>query len=95
MTELVKRIMKLRIVLIGFVLSFICTNVVIGLPKGNREKKEVGEFKERGNLPNFFSKVRTGDSIKVAYLRGSITTQNECRILNRFIDLSNHNLEIT
>ncbi|MDX9881029.1 MAG: SGNH/GDSL hydrolase family protein [Prolixibacteraceae bacterium] len=38
------------------------------------------EFYERGGLPNFFEKAMHGDSIKVAYLGGSITAQNGWRV---------------
>ncbi len=37
--------------------------------------KALREFRARGGLPNFFTKIRHGDSIKVAYLGGSITAQ--------------------
>ena len=74
--------MKLRIVLIGLALYFAHTNAAIGLTKASQDKTVVREFNERGGLPNFFSKVGKGDSIKVAYLGGSITAQNGWRILS-------------
>ncbi|AUP81268.1 SGNH/GDSL hydrolase family protein [Flavivirga eckloniae] len=39
------------------------------------------EFRERNGLPNFFSKVKTGKDVTVAYLGGSITNQNGWRPL--------------
>lgn len=38
------------------------------------------ELKERGGLNNFFVKTIRGDSLKVAYLGGSITAQNGWRV---------------
>ncbi len=40
------------------------------------------EFRGRGGLPNFFSKISRGDSIKIAYLGGSITAQEGWRVLS-------------
>jgi hypothetical protein len=48
----------------------------------DRFEKQVMEFKARGGLPNFFSKVSQGDSIRVAYLGGSITAQEGWRVLS-------------
>lgn len=46
-----------------------------------RDKNEgVNEFTFRGGLPNFFEKALQGDSIKVAYLGGSITAQDGWRV---------------
>ncbi len=45
-------------------------------------KKEVMEFQARGGLPNFFAKIARGDSLKVAYLGGSITAQDGWRLLS-------------
>jgi hypothetical protein len=42
--------------------------------------ESVQELKARGGLPNFFSKIAKGDSIKVAYLGGSITAQDGWRV---------------
>ncbi|MBX2925692.1 MAG: SGNH/GDSL hydrolase family protein [Chitinophagaceae bacterium] len=38
------------------------------------------EFNARGGLPNFFRKAGRGDSVKVAYLGGSITAQEGWRV---------------
>lgn len=46
----------------------------------NNSFQKGNEFKIRNGLPNFFSKAIKGDSIKVAYLGGSITAQNGWRI---------------
>jgi hypothetical protein len=44
--------------------------------------KEVMEFKARGGLPSFLAKVSHGDSVKVAYLGGSITEQEGWRVFS-------------
>ena len=54
--------------------------MVFGKQKINSYKNESQELKIRENLPNFFSKAMNGDSIKVAYLGGSITAQNGWRV---------------
>ncbi len=38
------------------------------------------EFSARGGLPNFFAKAERGDTVKVAYLGGSITAQPGYRV---------------
>jgi hypothetical protein len=48
----------------------------------NPVKDEVVEFKIRAGLPNFNSKASKGDSVRVAYLGGSITVQNGWRVLS-------------
>ena len=48
----------------------------------NQENAGVVEFKARGGLPNFFCKALHGDSIRVAYLGGSITEQEGWRVLS-------------
>ena len=55
----------------------------------NPDKKAVQELVARKGLPNFFEKAQRGDSIKVAYLGGSITAQNGWRVysLNWFREL--------
>ncbi|WP_185955194.1 SGNH/GDSL hydrolase family protein [Solitalea koreensis] len=47
------------------------------------ENKECKEFSVRNGLPNFFSKAMLGDSVKVAYLGGSITKQEGWRVYSR------------
>ncbi len=55
-------------------ISFIfCQNEVLG-------KDKIFEFEKRGGLPNFLTKVNHSDSIKVAYLGGSITQQPGWRV---------------
>lgn len=44
--------------------------------------KTVQEFVKRGGLDNFYRKIKQGDSVKVAYLGGSITAQPGWRILS-------------
>jgi len=50
--------------------------------RNDRFEKQVMEFKARGDLPNFFSKASQGDSIRVAYLGGSITAQEGWRVIS-------------
>jgi len=49
-------------------------------PQNGFVKEGIQELKARGGLPNFFSKIAKGDSIKVAYLGGSITAQDGWRV---------------
>ena len=51
-----------------------------GAPTNNDETKSVQELKVRKGLPTFFAKALNGDSIKVAYLGGSITAQEGWRV---------------
>jgi len=44
------------------------------------EKGESKELKARNGLPNFFLKATRGDTLKVAYLGGSITAQDGWRV---------------
>ena len=53
---------------------------VAGVLKVDSDKKVVEDFKIRRGLPNFLSKAINGDSVKVAYLGGSITAQNGWRV---------------
>ena len=48
----------------------------------NPNRTEVMEFKTRGGLPNFLSKVSNGDSVRVGYFGGSITAQEGWRVLS-------------
>lgn len=48
----------------------------------NPDNSSFNELIVRGGLPNFFSKTISGDTIKVAYLGGSITAQNGWRVLS-------------
>lgn len=45
-------------------------------------KNQLQELQKRDGLPFFFAKVKNGDSIKVAYLGGSITEQDGWRIFS-------------
>jgi len=72
--------------LILLVAFFFCVTIETwanGLDKGKVKNPPLSkfiEFYERGSLPNFFEKAMRGDSIKVAYLGGSITAQNGWRV---------------
>lgn len=68
----------LILVLLNF--SLLLPFTVAGFSHPEQEKKEVRDFVIRNGLPNFFNKALNGDSIKVAYLGGSITAQNGWRI---------------
>jgi hypothetical protein len=46
------------------------------------EENQIVEFKARGGLPNFFYKISRGDSLRVAYMGGSITAQDGWRALS-------------
>ena len=72
----------MKIKLIVFCLLLFISQASISFAQNTkvREKKEFNEIAVRGNLPNFFAKVIRGDSVKVAYLGGSITAQNGWRI---------------
>ena len=56
--------------------------IVTASQDANSKREEVMEFKARGGLPNFFSKVSHGDSVKVSYFGGSITAQEGWRVLS-------------
>ncbi|MDD4193119.1 MAG: hypothetical protein PHI28_17420, partial [Mangrovibacterium sp.] len=48
------------------------------LPAEN--KNQLQELYKRDGLPNFFTKIKNGDPVKVAYLGGSITEQEGWRV---------------
>lgn len=58
------------------------TETVIGVQHKKQRKKEVMELNMRNGLPHFFEKVLRGDSVKVAYLGGSITAQEGWRVFS-------------
>lgn len=74
--------MKLKKALLYLICFVLTVNLAFGFPKNNQENTIVNELTIRGSLPNFFSKLVRGDSIKVAYLGGSITAQNGWRVLS-------------
>jgi hypothetical protein len=62
-------------------LIFVPAFLYAGEPKlDSTERKDVQELEVRKGLPNFFTKAQRGDSIKVAYLGGSITAQAGWRV---------------
>jgi hypothetical protein len=65
-----KKNWTLILVLLNF--SLLLSFTVAGFSHPEQEKKEVRDFVIRNGLPNFFNKALNGDSIKVAYLGGSI-----------------------
>jgi len=71
----------------GYILSInflIILFIILGAntydKKENYPKNETQELEARDGLPNFFDKAMRGDSIKVAYLGGSITAQAGWRV---------------
>lgn len=71
--------MKLKKALLLIVLSF---NLAFGFSTERQKENEITAVKTRGNLANFFARSQKGDSIRVAYLGGSITAQNGWRVLS-------------
>lgn len=67
-------------VFIYLILVTLQSYAVAGFIRDNSGINEVQELKIRGGLPNFFAKALHGDSIKVAYLGGSITEQKGWRV---------------
>ena len=55
-------------------------STVLGQAEDSENKKQRNELNIRGGLPNFFAKALKGDSVKVAYLGGSITAQAGWRV---------------
>lgn len=55
-------------------------STVLGQIQGSENKKQSNELNIRGGLPIFFAKALKGDSVKVAYLGGSITAQSGWRV---------------
>lgn len=55
-------------------------STVLGQVQYSENKKQSNELNIRGGLPNFFAKAIKGDSVKVAYLGGSITAQAGWRV---------------
>ncbi|MCK9638790.1 MAG: SGNH/GDSL hydrolase family protein [Prolixibacteraceae bacterium] len=70
---------KITLVLFLFI-SIFQPIPVIGALIGESSQREVKDFAVRNGLPNFFAKAMNGDSVKVAYLGGSITAQNGWRV---------------
>ena len=74
--------MNLKNSLVLIVFTVFIASVSFGITESNPNKNSFNELIVRGGLPNFFSKALSGDSIKVAYLGGSITAQNGWRVLS-------------
>ncbi len=74
--------MKLTKALIYLLIFVLNSSLTFGISKESLKKDEISALKVRGNLPNFFARSLKGDSIKVAYLGGSITAQNGWRVLS-------------
>lgn len=55
-------------------------STVLGQAQGSENKRQSNELNVRVGLPNFFAKALKGDSVKVAYLGGSITAQAGWRV---------------
>lgn len=63
-----------------FLISLFQANVLKSMERNRPAERISREFKERDGLSNFFVKALRGDSLKVAYLGGSITAQNGWRV---------------
>ena len=74
--------MKPKNWLVLFIFIVTIASPSFGITKENPNQTNFNELIVRGGLPNFFSKALHGDSIKVAYLGGSITAQNGWRVLS-------------
>jgi len=74
--------MKTKIICFILLALTIQSYAIINSGLSDPVKKVVQELNVRGGLPNFFAKALHGDSIKVAYLGGSITAQNGWRVLS-------------
>jgi len=72
--------MKLRNSLIYLIIFVFSSLIAFGSYPDGKGYKEVTELSIRGGVPNFFMKGLKGDSVKVAYLGGSITAQNGWRV---------------
>ncbi len=68
--------------IVFYLLLLFHSGVVAASQEANLKRIEVMEFKARGGLPNFLTKVSDGDSVKVAYFGGSITAQEGWRVLS-------------
>ncbi len=62
------------------VLLFLCFISSIAICQGNNDPELTEELRVRGGLPNFFSKLNAGDTVRIAYMGGSITMQEGWRI---------------
>lgn len=71
-----------KLILFCLFLSLFHCQTATSKERINQLENEVVEFKMRGSLPNFNWKASKGDSVKVAYLGGSITAQNGWRVLS-------------
>jgi len=72
--------MNNKIVLVFLILFALHSYFVFGSFESDPNQKVLQELKARGGLPNFFTKALHEDSIKVAYLGGSITAQDGWRV---------------
>lgn len=71
-------VFKLRFILKLVIISFLlCSNV---FAIANSKERTGKELIPRDGLPNFFVKAQRGDSVRVAYLGGSITAQSGWRV---------------
>jgi len=72
--------MKAKKILFYVLLFLSLPHFSIGQANEVRSNKPAQELKIRGGLPDFFKKALQRDSIKVAYLGGSITQQDGWRV---------------
>jgi len=75
---------KIKLIsLICFVLSFSFTVSAKAVCNNPQKEEPVQELKIRDGLPNFYSKAGNNDTVRVAYLGGSITAQEGWRVYSR------------
>ena len=75
--------MNIKLIVWGLFLFILQAGFGFALDKKGQQKKVFSEMLVRGGAPNFFAKAIRGDSVKVAYLGGSITAQNGWRVYSR------------
>jgi hypothetical protein len=73
---------KIKLIVLCLLIFISQANIIKATEKNKRGTKASSEFKERGGVPNFFTKAFHGDSITVAYFGGSITAQEGYRVLS-------------
>ncbi len=69
-----------RIKLYSISLMMLLSGLMVSAQETGINELRQREFSKRNGLPNFFSKAMYGDSVKVAYLGGSITAQEGWRV---------------
>jgi hypothetical protein len=74
--------MKLRSTVVCLVVWFFGTVSAAGVPRVDTTSHQVQAFRKRDGLPNFYRKIALADTLRVAYLGGSITAQPGWRVFS-------------